>query len=663
MIGRLAGAVCAALLLPAPVAKAGGDLCDAFQGSSVGELCTDLVSSQTATGPLSADTFADTLYDPANPDDTIPPPPAALCASGRGDGISGADLSALLKALTGTYAGQKLSLSGFTILGEVTAPARVPYSLEISNSVFCGPIDLRASEFDGYLHLKKNLVLAGPDDPREGVIFADGISVSDSFELQGSRFGALIVRRALVGQALGITEAGFGHLTLARTRVNVLALARSKQSNEIAGRAKTWFEEQAGQEAFYNGYPKAFFVSNAEMWDAVIADLLYGDEFFTEGALSAYRLEADSIRFYLADLRAADFRELKANTVELKGVHLGQDTNRANCSFDTARRFQTDFVSFSGSTIERYFEILPREEKGEFRRTQANGHLCLNNMRVADSLDISGLDADVLDLSESRVGLITRLENDVHDRTAFTSKNSRADFTRFQSGYLTIGAESRLPARTSFSGASIGFLEVLGEDSTSHDVVSCVLAFLSNVETVEAKVLALRVFADTFATNGLSTNAAALEFERLSAQTDAIPLGFAWAGRNLAELLGGYGLKPGRTLIAAGILATLGAALAIQSVEGRWFLFRQILANPRFRHRQDRETQMVALRFWLWGDALVLSFDRLIPLVTIADAHKKLRFAQQPWVRTYFSLHALLGLLLAATVVTVIGQTIGLRAL
>jgi hypothetical protein len=178
----------------------------------------------------------------------------------------------------------------------------------------------------------------------------------------------------------------------------------------------------------------------------------------------------------------------------------------------------------------------------------------------------------------------------------------------------------------------------------------------------DAKVAALRVFADTFVVNGPSESAKALEFERLRIQTDTLSWGAVRASRELAERLGGYGLRPERTLLVAAMLTLLGALVAFMSIEGRWFLFRQVLANPRLRRRRSRASRMNALRFWLCVDAISLSFDRLIPLITFSEAHKKLRFKQQPWVRAYFSLHVLFGLLLAATVVTLIGQSIGLRA-
>lgn len=661
---RLAGAICAALFLSASAAVADGDACEAFQGSTVEGLCADLVSSQSATGPLQDDAIADTRYKWKTPDEELPPPPAALCASGRGDFVSGADLSALLEALVATPAVEKLSLSGFKILGWLDAPESVPYSLEISKSVFCGPIDLSSSKFNGHLHLKENLVLAGPDDPREGVIFADGISVSDSFELQFSRFGALIVRRATIGQTLGITEATFGHLSLARTQVNLLALARSKQSESIAGRAKAWFEEQAGEGRYYNGYPTAFFASNAEMWDVVVADELYGDKFIAEGAVSAHRLKAGTVRFHFANLRAADFRELNSNKVEFKGTILGQTSHRDNCDINVARRYHTDFVSFSSASVATDFEFVSRKNDDDVTvRTSVTGPLCLRNMLVNGALDLSGLTASKLDLTETVVGRSIILSHPAHGRTKFTGKDAEASLSRLQTESIIFDTQNRLPPTLQMPYATIEKTPFLRNSGRSVSLADGVSGLLSGVEDKTSKIVALDVFINTLSANGQGGDSGALEFQKLQTQTDLLPFGAARITGEIAEVLGGYGLRPARTIFFALLLAICGAATVFQSVEGRWFLFRQVLANPRFRSRKNRANQMGPLRFWLWVDALVLSFDRLIPLVTIADAHKKLRFAQQPWVRAYFSLHALLGLLLAATVITVIGQTIGLRAL
>ena len=75
-----------------------------------------------------------------------------------------------------------------------------------------------------------------------------------------------------------------------------------------------------------------------------------------------------------------------------------------------------------------------------------------------------------------------------------------------------------------------------------------------------------------------------------------------------------------------------------------------------------KKSYVFRVRLWPWliFATLVLSLDRLIPLVSISAPHKKLTFRRQRWVRVYFVFHSLLGFLLAGTVVATVSKSVGL---
>ncbi|MFL4468963.1 hypothetical protein ACERZ8_03420 [Tateyamaria armeniaca] len=656
-------------VLPTPASAAE---CEELSSPAAQWLCIDILADGSATGTQDNAALAAALVPQEHIGTAIAEVPRGLCPAKPTGGILGVDLTALLDHLAREDVNvpqDAVSLSGLTVVGAFNAPPRFPYSLTISGSVFCGNMGLRNSVFGGNLFLTSNLVLAGSGETREGLILAQGLHVANDLELQFSRFGGLIASGIRVGGTVGVTEAVFGHASFADGEMQVLALARSRQSSDIYNRTRSWIDEKydLSSNEPIEGYPNVFFANNVELWRAVIASELYGDALRVDGAISALGLEVDLLRFHSASLPAADFRDLIARNVEVKASNLGAASNRDTCSIDVAFRYVTDFVSFAGANIGESIEVNSIEVAKVRHPSIATGRLCLNNMRVTDTVDVSGLSATILDLSETHAGVKLALASDIHGDTTFPNTNQILDLTGFATPRLTVSQTTKLPSDTRLSAVSVGSLDFHDAGDQTSRLVTRIGFLVDSIGIDDQKSVALRVFAETLRSNGLVTEASALEFERAKTQTDALGWSARRVLREIAERLGGYGLMPNRTLWVALVAVLFGAVVARLSLEGRYFLYRQIvprlrqvsLAQRRDKIRRKWKRELIA---WIWFDAVVFSFDRLIPLVTINDAHKKLRFRHQAWVRAYFVIHALLGLLLAATVITVIGNSIGLRA-
>jgi len=673
MIRGLPWVCFAAALFGAAHAPAAASNCDALPSTAAHQLCADILDDGSAAGAQNQAALTAALVPQDKIRDPIAEVDASLCAEPSTTGIAGEDLTALLGHLARkdvTVPQNAVSLSNLTVVGAFRAPPQIPYNLSISDSVFCGNIHLASSVFSGDVFLKRNLVLAGSGETREGLIYASGVRVANDLELQHSRFGGLIASGIRVGGTLGVTDAAFGHASFADGQMQILALAQSRQSSDIYARTRSWIDEKydSSKGEDIEDYPNDFFANNVELWRAVIGKEFYGDALYLDGAISALGLTVDLLRFHFATLPAADFRDLIAQNVELKATTLGATSNRDTCSVDVALRYATDFVSFSGANISETFEVISKENETGRHLSTATGRLCLNNMRVEDTVDVSGLRAEILDLSETQTGAKLALASDSHGDTSFSGALRILDLTGLATPRLTVSQETKLPSDTRLSAVSLGTLNFHDTGDQTAGLVPRIGSLVKGIEIDVQKSVALRVFAETLRGDGLATEASALDFERAKAQTDALGWTARRVLREIAERLGGYGLLPSRTLWVAVIAVASGAIVAMQSLEGRHFLVHQIKPRARqvfFVRRQNKAQRRWKsfLIAWIWFDALVLSLDRLIPLVTISEAHKKLSFRHQPWVRAYFALHALMGLLLAATVITVIGQSIGLRAM
>ena len=589
------------------------------------------------------------------------------------EGLQGGAVTEFLLRLAERKLSQQpkvVRFSNLRVNGPFNAPsAIITYKLVFDHVVFCGPVNFSNSAMAGILKFTRSIFVAGPGETAEGIFRADGLKSTAEIMIDHSRAGGIILGGAQISR-IGITESAFGHVSAFDVTADDLAFHNSRQFQSIFIRTRKWLGLLAAADAnqyaaIMDAYPLDFFASNIDLWGLKLGNLFYSDRLIVDGALTALDAEIPTVRLHAAVLPAVDFRRLDADRVELFGAALGQSGNRRDCEIDRAFRYDVDFVSFQGADVSGEFLLHPQplnnEDTDERQAAVTRGLVCLNELRVGGDFDLSAVSAEQIDLRRTTVDATLSLASEIYGTATFLSSDSFLDMRGMQIKEISMSSSLVMPVRVRMAQSSIrGYVFIDDPNANLGDANSLanLIALIKTIANVEERILAYQVFETTLRDAGQSIASSSLYFLREYSLTRSMEWGFRRLTRHIAEILGGYGTKPGRTVVVAAIATLIGAAFAWRSTEGWWFLMRQALSHRALRRRS--QNCRMWLRLWLIFDALVLSLDRLIPLVSISRPHKDLVFRKQRGIRAYFVLHAILGFMLAGATVATIARSIGL---
>ena len=635
------------------------------------------VTGQIAHKSLSAALAFPHQSDDGNSKGNLPALSRDLCEI-NAEGLSGRAITEFLLRLAKHKPSQlpkEIIFSNLRVNGRFNAPsATIAHKVQFDHVIFCGHVDFSNATMSGILEFTNSIFVAESGEVAEGIFRADGFKSTANILIRKSRLGGIILRSAQVSW-IGITESAFGHVSASGVTAQRLAFNNSRQYQLIFDRTKEWLKRMhdANRKRYIKvmgAYPPEFFASNIDLTDLKLGGLFYSDRLVVDGALTAVDAEISTVRLRTAVLPALDFRRLDADRVELFGAVLGSSNNRKSCEIDRAFRYNVDFVSFQGADIGGDFLLSPQPLYNEStgapltcapQAAVTRGLVCLNEMHVAGDLDLSAASADQIDLRRTTVGATLSLASETYETAKFSPSDSFLDMRGMQIGKIFMSSALVLPSRLRMARSSVGgYVFKEDPDANLGDTNSLELLTTSIERIIDKKerALAFQVFETTFRNADQSFAASRVSFLHEFWLTRSMDWGFRRLTRYVPEILGGYGTEPVRTVIAAAIATLIGAAFAFRSTEGRRFLMRQALSHRALRRQSPR------FRIWLCMllifDALVLSLDRLIPLVSISQPHKDLIFRKQAWVRAYFVLHSILGILLAGTTVATISKAIGL---
>lgn len=624
------------------------------------------------SGHIADDSLSTALAFPHRLDDLdsmkhLPALSPDLCEDGA-EGLQGKVVTEFLSTLAEHKSSQRLEvlkISNLRINGLFRAPrATITHKLLFDHVVFCGLVDFSNAVMSETLQFTNSIFVAGSGETAEGIFRADGLNSTAKMLITHSRAGGIILGGAQVSQ-IGITESAFGHVSASGVTAEKLAFHNSRQYRSVFTRTETWLKKLKDNryEDFMGAYPLKFFANNIDLWDLKLRSLFYSDRLIVDGALTAVDAKIPTVRLRMAVLPAVDFRRLVADRVELFGAKLGKPDNRNGCDIDRAFRYDVDFVSFQGADISGDFLLHPQPTKGNCQPQAAvtRGLICLNEMQVSDDFDLSAVSAQQIDLRRTTVGATLSLASEAYGPATFSRSNSFLDMRGMQIGEISLSGALVVPDQLRMGQSRVGrYVFTDDPDANLGDAnsVTHLTTLIKTIGSVEERTLAYQVFETTLRHAGQSIASFDLSFLREHSLTRSLDWGFRRFTRYVPEFLSGYGYKPARTVAATAIVILIGAVFAWRSTEGWWFLMRQALSHRALRRQSPNFRKW--LRLWLIFDALVLSLDRLIPLVSISRPHKDLVFRRQRCVRAYFVLHAILGLLLAGTTIGAISKSIGL---
>ena len=640
----------------------------------VQSVCHFGYSEGKITGQIADELLKPALKFPHRRDDIdpmahLPALSPDLCEIGA-KGLQGDAVTQFLLRLAERKPSQQpevLTFSNLRVNGPFNAPsATITHKLLFDRVVFCGPVDFSNAVMTRTVKFTNSIFVAGSDETTEGIFRADGLGSTADVMIDHSRVGGIILGGAKISH-IGITESAFGHVSAPSVTAKNLAFHNSRQYQSVLTRTKAWLTKLKDDDNLYTAvmgeYPLRFFASNIDLWDIKLENLFYSDRLIVDGALTAVNAEISTVRLRMAVLPAVDFRRLNADRVELFGAELGKSGNRKDCEIDRAFRYDVNFVSFQGADIsgELLLHPQPPEDEGTDAPQAAvtRGLICLNELGVGGDLDLSAVSAEQIDLRRTSVGATLSLASETYGTAKFSQSDSFLDMRGMQIREISMSGALVMPARLRMAQSRVGGYAFTDDpDANLGDANSLarLTTLIERIASVEERALAYQVFETSLRDAGEFIASSELSFLREYWLTRSMDWNFRRLTRHVAEILGGYGTKPVRTVVVSAIATVIGAAFAWLSTEGRWFLMRQALSHRALRRQSPNFLAWFIL--WLLFDALVLSLDRLIPLVSISRPHKDLVFRKQRWVRAYFALHAILGLLLAGTTIAAISKGI-----
>lgn len=594
-----------------------------------------------------------------------------------------------------------ISLRSFRVMGNVDLTnVELPFEVRLEDAIFCGHIIMRGLTADKPVILRHSIVLSGPGSVAEGILNAIGARFKSHFWVEESRLGAMLVNRATIDSTLSVANSRLGFLSVGNTVMARMVIRDAIQSNNIVNRVKKILNKPP--ESPLDPFPNELFDGYVEMVDAAIGADLDGDRFITEGPMVAEGASFRTIRLRNAKMYAVDFRHVQVSgNVHLAGAQFGatkltntkEDETRSDCIFGRVRDSQVDFVSFQGSEIRGgvfftadYKEDMTNETPSRASSTRA---LCLNEINVGRMLDLSGLDGNIVNLRYAKVGGALVFSGVGDQLFQPDKKEGRLDLRNVEINVLDISERTPFPKQTWLRGAEFKNVEVeiscTDGDCIHTDIMQearILVDFLENVDFDASGPEMYRVFQRTYGGSDHQRAAAEVAYAKEQRVTEHTG-GWRKVVRYLSSILGGYGLKPERTLGVAMVFTILGAVVLFLSREGRIFLVKQgpqpslmrllgygnedcvddgvtdgQLASCTFGHLNE----LWHTRWMIWKvfDALVFSFDRLIPILTISDSHRDIAFSAEPWIRTYFVVHTIVGWMLGATVLVVMSENLGI---
>ncbi len=589
------------------------------------------------------------------------------------EGLEGEAVTEFLLRLANNKISQQpkeLRFSNLRVNGPFNAPSvTITHKLIFDHVVFCGPVNFSDAEVTGKLQFTNTVFVAGVGEFTEGIFRADGLRSNADIIISESRAGGILLKDAQISSRIGVTESAFGHVSTSGMKAEELSFHNSRQYQSIFTRTQTWLKQLrkfdvSQYEEVMGAYPLVFFASNIDLWDLRLDKLFYSDRLIVDGALAAVNAKIPTVRLRMAKLPAVDFRRLNADRVELFGATLGKAINRKDCEISRAFRYNFDFVSFQGADISGDFLLHPQplEKSCNKQAAATRGLVCLNEMHVGGDFNLSAVSAKQINLRRTIVGATLSLASEAYGTMKFSPTDSFLDMRGMQIREISLSSDFVMPAQLRIAQSSVGgYVFTDNPDANLGDAHSFarLTTLIKTIDRMEERTLAYQVFETTLREAGQSIASSDMSFLREQSLTRSLGWGSRRLTRYVAEFLGGYGTKPVRTLFATAIATLIGAAIAWHSTEGRWFLMRQALSHRSLR-RQSPNFRMW-FKLWLCFDILVLSLDRLIPLVSISRPHKDLVFRRQRWVRAYFVFHAIFGFLLAGTTVAAISKGIGLH--
>ncbi|MEP2028813.1 MAG: hypothetical protein ABJI96_08920 [Paracoccaceae bacterium] len=608
----------------------------------------------TAPPALSLYEFRQSLETLGSDDGAVPTfVPKDTCAA-TDDSVQASALRLTILKENNLEPESAIDLSGIQILGDLDlSEIEFRRPLQIEDATLCGRLVMwPRTVFKRGATFKGTTVLTGPDDPRSGVIVAHGMRSAADMDFTDVRTGAILMKGAKIEGRVDLEGAEFGAVDLHGGEVGTLTITAAFQSNAIAlelARVLQRPPDVLNTRDWLGDHPPIFLRGVARLSDLQVNGQLNGEGFRSEGVTILNDAKVEEVRFRQSHFGALDMRGVHVSTdVRMMGATLGDGLSslagEIGCAPREVMLFAIDFVDFSGAHIGRdlKLEAWQATANGSHKRTQLKAPTCMARMQVAGHVDISGIDAGALSFRATQIGQSLKLETS--ESGALTVRH--LDLKDAAARTLVLGSNLRFPEMTDLADITL-------ERIDSPEGPETIKAAMSKT-TIAVRTVGYLAFERAFANSGDLLAARDVAHFREHAITEARPV---WAKpfRWVANALSGHGLRPERTLFALLVASFVGMIVALQAPEARAFLARQNASPPA------RPSAQCERRAWIFFDAFFLSFDRLIPIISLNDEHKKIVFRAKRWTRVYFVVHGIFGMLLAATAIGVLGKGLGLN--
>lgn len=581
--------------------------------------------------------------------------------------IDGTELGNFLKVLStlsDAIRPTEVALSSFRVMGSFSVPVGVlTLSIRFEHVIFCGHVNFRGVEFKKHVGIQKALILSAPNGSLEGIFNATRATFGSDVLIEDSRIGAVVIPRASVAGVLSVSGSQLGFFTMRESRAERFTTLKTVQSKAIFKRAKRALA--AGDDDALYPFPNAILDSYFDMLDTRIEGEVYGDELRTDGPIASQSARFRNLRFRRADIFAADFRGIVVEQdIDLAGATIGRvgGTRVVECDFQKSWHQSIDYVSFRGARVGRNILFVDDERNNGEKPIPSTSFrmVCLNEMEVGGRVDLRGFTGSRLDLGRSEVGKGVILANE--ERSIWQPEDNVAELRLEQSvlGGLYLANITPFPEQTWLSGAVISRIGMtVFDDKGSRrgalavEAAEHISGFLNRMPAHLAQRESYRTFQNAFREAGEWEAVVTLRLAEEKRVTEDAE-GLRWLARKVAYMLGGHGLAPEHTALFALIVVVVGTCVFRFSKAGKSFLYPKDPAGWNARRR-------VGVTAWKFFDAVIFSIDRLIPIVEINKLHREVVFESERWVRTYFVVHAVLGWLLAAAVLGVAAESLGLQ--
>ena len=583
-----------------------------------------------------------------NPSTSTTPkrPLESACEWRKGD-VYGEDVRGQIMAASKKKTDEPIVISAPRIIGDIDLSGlTLTRILKLENKLICGRVILSGAVLQAGASFKETTILAAKNDSRFGALVAHGLKAFGDVNMSGLKTGAILMTEAEVAGTVRLDKAYFGALDLHNAQAASLVLASARQSNRIALKLvkmiRTLREPETAVK-WLGDYPLQFIRGVVRLSDLRLDGQLRGVRFVSEGVTILNDAIMREARFRFASFGALDMRGLNvAADLRLYGATLGLPENEGaqNCALREVPFFDIDFLDLSYARVGRNL-LLGAWPRTNGQESRSLATLCLEHMQVAGDIVLSGMKARTLSLRNTSIGGALKFESvGTHDFSA-----TALDLTNSSAATLTVGEATRFPRGSRFNGLAVRNI----------DLSSTVGSLENSVEDLspQERIAAYAAFERAYAASNRTEDERDMAYLRERADTETGPIWlrpFRW----LADALSGHGLKPWRTLFWTLFALAVGTVAALRAPDARKFL------QDQNDHPSAPPTGARRRCFWLCVDAVIFSLDRLIPIVSLNDEHKEIQFRAKRWTRVYFTFHALFGLFLAAAVVQVIGQSLGL---